>query len=327
MASIAIIGAGIAGLTVARELSGANCVTVFEKSRGFGGRLATRRSGPFQFDHGAQFITAQTKAFRTFLDQLQDAGVVADWPASFVEIRRGRICARRHWGEDYPHYVGVPGMSAIGKHLAADLDVRLETAVTALTRDSKGWRIHGEGQELLGAFDWVISTAPAAQTTDLFASTSLASLADSVRMHACFALLLGFNDTPELDWQAALVRDADISWVSVNSSKPGRSAEPALVVHSTNAWANEHLDDQAEAVQQHLAAELFEVTGTDADTATFAALHRWRYANIDRQAGDPYALDAEQRLAACGDWFVGGRVEGAFTSARALAARLARECR
>jgi predicted NAD/FAD-dependent oxidoreductase len=327
MASIAIIGAGIAGLTLARELSGAHRITVFEKSRGFGGRVATRRSDRFQFDHGAQFITAQTDAFRAFTDQLRDAGVIANWPASFVELRRDEVTARRQWGNDCPHYVGVPGMSAIGKHLAADLHVELETHVHTLARDGKGWRLCGEAQEPLGTFDWVVCTAPAAQTANLLAPASLASQAGRAHMQACCALLLGFDEPPGFDWQAALVRDADISWVSVNSSKPGRPAAPALVVHSTNAWANEHLDAEAGAVQRHLAAELLEVTGIDAMAATFADLHRWRYANVDRRDGEPFALDANQRLAACGDWFVRGRVEGAFTSAMALADRLARECR
>lgn len=327
MASIAIIGAGIAGLTVARQLSSAHRVTVFEKSRGFGGRLATRRSDPFRFDHGAQFITAQSRAFRTFLEQLLAAGVIANWPASFVEMRRGPMGAGRQWVDDYPHYVGVPGMSAIGRHLAADLDVRLETSVCSLARSGEGWLLYGEEQQLLGTFDWVVATAPAAQTANLLESTSLASQVGRFRMHACFALLLGFSEAPDLDWQAALVRDADISWVSVNSSKPGRPAAPSLVVHSTNAWANAHLDDDAGTVQQHLARELCEVTGIETGAATFASLHRWRYANADRQKGDACVLDTEQRVAACGDWFVRGRVEGAFTSAMALAARLARECR
>ena len=218
-------------------------------------------------------------------------------------------------------------MNAIGKYLAADQDVRLETPVRALARDGKGWLLYDEEQEPLGKFDWVVATAPAAQTAGLLASTSLATQARGVRMQACCALLLGFSDAPDLAWQAALVRDADISWVSVNSGKPGRPAAPTLVVHSTNAWASEHIDDQTEVVQGHLSAELLAVTGIDAGAATFAALHRWRYANVDRQAGDPYALDAQQQLAACGDWFVRGRVEGAFTSAMALADRLTRECR
>ena len=329
MATVAIVGAGIAGLTVARELARSHRVTVFEKSRGLGGRLATRHAGPFQFDHGAQFITAQTNSFRRFLDSLADTGVIENWPASLVEWRQGRIVSRRKWDDDHPHYVGVPGMNAIGKCLAADLDVRLETPVRSLLRDDGRWLLFGDAPGPLGEFDWVISAAPAAQTADLLASTSLATHARSVRMHACFALLLGFSEpnAPDMPWQAALVHDADIRWISTDSSKPGRPAGPSVVVHSTNAWANAHLDDNQEIAQEHLAGQLFEVTGIDASAATFTSLHRWRYANVDRQCGDPCALDADQRLAACGDWFVRGRVEGAFNSAMALADRLVRECR
>lgn len=327
MATVAIVGAGIAGLTVARELSRAHRVTVFEKSRGFGGRLATRYAGPYQFDHGAQFITAQTESFRRFLDRLVGAGAISNWPASFVEWRRGRIVTRRQWDDDYPHYVGVPGMNAIGKSLAADLDIRLETTVRSLTRDDGRWLLFGDARKPLGEFDWVISAAPAAQTADLLASTSLAPHARSVRMDACYALLLGFSEAPDIPWHAALVRDADISWVSADNSKPGRPAAPGIVVHSTNEWANAHLDDDIDSVQAHLAGQLLAVTGIDAGAATFSSLHRWRYANVDRQCGDPCALDADQRLAACGDWFVWGRVEGAYTSAIALADRLVRVCR
>jgi predicted NAD/FAD-dependent oxidoreductase len=144
-------------------------------------------------------------------------------------------------------------------------------------------------------------------------------------MQACCTLLIGFEGTVELSWQAALVEDADISWISVNSSKPGRPATSSLVVHSTNHWADANIDDERDALQRHLADEVRDVTGIDPATAAFVGLHRWRYANSDRQDGDVYALDTGQRLAACGDWFVRGRVEGAFTSARALAERILQE--
>jgi len=327
MASIAVIGAGLAGLTVARELSGAHRVTVFEKSRGVGGRMATRRAGPFQFDHGAQFITAQTDDFRGFLDQLLTAGALAQWPARFAELRRDGISVRRQWGDDYPHYVGTPGMNAIGKHLATGLDIRLETPVRSLARDDGRWLLSGDAPQPLGEFDWVIAAAPAAQTADLLASTPLAAHARGVSMQACFALMLGFSEAPDLPWQAALVRDADISWISVDSSKPGRPAAHSLVVHSTNPWADAHLDDDADEVRRHLSQELRDIANIDVAAATFSDLHRWRYANIDPQDGSACALNAEWRLAACGDWFVRGRVEGAFTSALALARRLSRECR
>ena len=322
MAAVAVIGAGLSGLVAARKLAQVHEVVVFEKSRGVGGRLATRRAGSFEFDHGAQFFTAQTTAFRRFLQPLIEAGSVADWPARLSELRRGQVVESRQWGSDFPHYVGTPAMNAFGKALASGLDVRLETAITSLRRKGAHWQLVGEAQRPLGEFDWVIVTAPAAQAADLLAPTSLASVAARVRMQACYALLLGFDEAVDLPWQAALVHEADISWISVNNSKPGRPPSSSLVVHSTNAWAEAHADDDLEAVRRHLLDECGEVTGIDTVSAAFVDVHRWRYANVERQEGDLYALDSDQQLAACGDWFVRGRVEGAFSSADALATRL-----
>jgi renalase len=322
MATFAVIGAGLAGLVVSRKLARSHDVVLFEKSRGVGGRMATRRADPFQFDHGTQFFTAQTRAFRTFLEPLIEAGIVTDWPARFAELQHDQVAESRQWDNEHPHYVGVPGMNAIGKALASGLDARLDTAVTLLERTGTRWRLVGDGRHPLGEFDWVIVTAPAAQAVDLLASTSIAPVAERVRMHACFALMLGFDEAVVLPWQAALVHDADISWISINSSKPGRPASSSLVVHSTNDWANAHADDDIEAVRRHLLDEFRKVTGIDGVSAPFVDVHRWRYANVDRQEGDLYALDPDQQLAACGDWFVRGRVEGAFCSADALAERL-----
>ena len=325
MPKIAVIGAGLAGLFVARELSRANDVHVFEKSRGAGGRMATRRAGPFAFDHGAQFFTARSKSFRSFLEPRVEAGVVANWPARFVEIQQGRVVSSRRWGDEYPHFVGVPGMNAVARQLASGLRVRLETTVRSMNRRGARWQLLGEREELLGEFDWVVVTAPAAQAADLLGPTSIGADAARVRMRACCALLLGFEEPLDLPWDAALVRDADISWVSVNSSKPGRPASFSLVVHSTNAWADAHVDDDTELVRHYLAEQCRKVTGIDSSGAACIDLHRWRYANADKQDGERYALDAEQRLALCGDWFVRGRVEGAFASARALADRILQE--
>ena len=66
MMKIAIIGAGIAGLTCAHMLKKYNPI-IFEKSRGIGGRLATRYSDQYQFDHGAQYFTVKDKEFDKFL--------------------------------------------------------------------------------------------------------------------------------------------------------------------------------------------------------------------------------------------------------------------
>ena len=311
MAKVAIVGAGLSGLVVARGLHAQHDVVVFDKSRGVGGRMATRYAGPFEFDHGAQFFTARSLAFREFLAPLVEAGVVANWNATFAEVRRGEIATTRAWDEAYPHYVGAPRMNAIGKYLAHELDVRAGQAIESVS------------DPILGDFDWRVIAVPAAQAAILAgAGTRLEDTADSVPMLGCFALMLGFDGPVDLPWQAALVQGMDISWISLNSSKPGRPTSTAFVVHSTNAWAEANMDTPRKQVLDHLLGEFSLATGIDAGTATHVDLHRWRYANVDSQAGAQCLVDEHTRTAACGDWFVRGRVEAAFTSGHALLGKL-----
>ncbi len=53
--------------------------------------------------------------------------------------------------------------------------------------------------------------------------------------------MLGYEQPLELDFDAALVKGFDISWISVNSSKPSRDNNYTLLVHSTNKWAQENI--------------------------------------------------------------------------------------
>lgn len=318
MTRIAVIGAGLSGLVAARSLSPDHSVTVLEKARGPGGRMATRYAGDWSFDHGAQFFTARTPAFRRFLQPLIEAGVVTPWRARFVEIDGTGIASSRHWDDEYPHFVACPNMNDVGKHLAAGLDVSLEVTVARLEKRRQRWQVYGADATLLGEFDWVVVTAPAPQAAALLpGESSLAQHAGAVTMLPCFALMLGFDRAPETGWDAALVKDAPISWISVNSSKPDRRGKPCWVVHASNAWAARHLEDEPDTVIEKLRAAASMASGQDVAAAAHLDLHRWRYANVERQSR-VLQVDAANRLAACGDWFVRGRVEGAFESARRM---------
>ena len=320
---IAIVGAGLSGLVVARSLQTHADVTIFEKSRGPGGRMATRYSGKFEFDHGAQFFTARSARFRAFLQPLIDAGVVANWKARFAEYDGNCLSTLRSWNDEYPHYVGTPRMNRIGKTLSADLDVVFEADISAVDRGRDGWTLSDSNGAETGPFDWLVMTSPAAQTAALAQGfAGLSAFCGERRMLGCFALMLGFARPIDLPWHAALVRNADISWLSVNSSKPARGSAFSLLVQSTNAWAEAHLEKDRDFVLEHLLDAASQVTGEDLRAAVHRQAHRWRYANIDRQSGPTFFVDDDSRLAACGDWCVRGRIEAAFTSASDLAASL-----
>ena len=324
MARIAIIGAGLAGLVVARALRGQHDVVVYEKSRGVGGRMATRYAGKFEFDHGTQFFTARSDEFQAYLRPMLERGVIAAWHARFAELRRDQVGRIRRWDDEYPHYVGVPRMNAVCKWLALDVDVITSTTVRSIEKDGDDWRVSTDREAADACFDWVVLTAPPRQSAAILpASSTFLPDIGSYTMQSCYALLIGFARAQSLPWQATRVRDADISWMSANHSKPGRPLGYSLLIHSTNAWADAHVDHPQAAVRAHLLGEVSAVTAIDTDEAEYAELHRWRYANIDRQAGPSYAIDVSNRLAAAGDWFVRGRVEAAFLSATALSTALA----
>ena len=118
--SIAVVGGGVAGLTVARRLSESGAFpTVFEKARGPGGRMSTRRRDGGQFDHGAQYFTVRSAEFEREVQDWVDAGVVAAWSGDVGEWKPDSLTVsppRTRW-------VGQPRMSALTRHLSSGLTV------------------------------------------------------------------------------------------------------------------------------------------------------------------------------------------------------------
>ena len=320
MIKIAIIGTGMSALSVAHLLGEQADVTLFDKARGVSGRMSTRRAESYRFDHGAQYFTARTEAFQSFIKPLIESGLIKRWNARYVKFDRGTVIERKNWTRDEPRYVGVPGMNNIAKKLAEGLTIHLKTKITSLQRVKGAWHLLDEQGTVHRDYDWVISTVPSPQAVELLpASFKYHDEIRHIEMRPCFALMLGFSEKLALEFDAAHVMHADISWGAVNSSKPGRSGPWALVVHSSELYAKKHLFDGREAVIKHLSDETSSIIGHDVSRADFKAVHGWHFANNAKRDACSVFLDQDLNLAACGDWCQGGRVEGAFTSAVHLA--------
>lgn len=320
MRKLAIIGAGIAGLTLARLLHGRADVTVLEKSRGLGGRMATRRAGRFEFDHGAQYFTARSREFQRFIQQHSDTGIVQDWQPRTLTLGNTEKPYNRPWFE--PHWVGVPAMNNLGKALADGQRVDLEAQVERIESTESGWTVVLQDGSNRGVFDWVVCTAPAAQCRQLLPGSFQHHQAlRKVRMSGCFTLMLGFNTDPGLPFQAAKIKDPALGWVAVNSSKPRRGRGFSLLAQSTNDWADTHMELPLPVIQQQMMDTLTALFPT-LPTPDHVDIHRWRYAATTVPLEQDFLLDRHNGLAACGDWCLGGRVEAAFTSAFRLAEAL-----
>lgn len=323
MTKIAIIGAGLSGLTAAHLLKDSCEVTIFEKSRGVGGRMSTRRAEPYFFDHGAQYFTAKTERFQAFIQPLLDQGIIEKWNARCVIIDANNAGVKESWNDDTPRYVGVPGMNNVAKFLAKDIDIQSNTRIVSLSHYDK-WQLTDEQEQKLEGFDWVISTIPSPQAAQLLPHTfAIHRDIKLTEMIPCFALMLGFEKDLPIEFDAAQISGSDLSWIAVNSHKPQRPSPFTLMVHSTAEFAEAHIDNDRQHVMQHLIEETSSIIGHDVSSADYKTLHGWRYANVaQREQLNTVFLDQDHKLAVCGDWCSGGRVEGAFTSAFNLAEKL-----
>ena len=325
MTKLAIIGAGLAGLTLANQLSDIFDISIFEKYHHVGGRMAQRTSPPFEFDHGAQFFTIKNPEFLTLINQLIENGVVDRWDARFVEIDSTQIKKSRKWDDEFPHFVGKPNMSSVCIYLAEKLIERgvkiyVNTQVSVINPLHNEWQLKDKHDGDLGGFDWVVTAIPSAQTHQLMPDSFLyKKTIESIQMDPCFALLLGFETQFDLAWDAAHITNSNLSWISVNSSKPNRNNHKSMVVMSRNDWATQHFHADQQWVIDNLMHSFRDIVGKQFLNPVLVELKRWHFANVQKNVSSKLLLDTEQNLAACGDWFISGRIESAFASAMMLA--------
>lgn len=318
---VAVIGAGLAGLKAATDLAANGvAVVVFDKSRGVGGRMATRRSFPDDFDHGAQYFTARGDAFRKQVDTWASAGVVASWDASLVRL-----------GGDTPdlpddtteRYVGTPRMTNPAKDLAAPLRVELSCRVTELAQEDGTWTLVSDAGIRHPGFSHVIIATPSPQAVPLLdSSPELQAAARSVRMLACHAMMIRFEHPVKVDFAGAFVAESPLSWVARNRSKPGRPDGEAWVLHTTPAYSLAHVDDAPDSLTEELTDALSHAIGVRLPAIRSSAVHRWLLARAENPLGKSCLFDDAQQLGVCGDWLLGDRLEDAFESGAAMAAHL-----
>ncbi|MFM9059795.1 MAG: NAD(P)/FAD-dependent oxidoreductase [Planctomycetaceae bacterium] len=343
---VIVIGAGIAGLCAAGELVRAGRrVLVVEKSRGIGGRMATRRVGGAVCDHGAQFFTVRGRAFGGIVADAEAAGAIDRWCTGFG--RAGSLGAPVEPAADgHARWRGARGMTDLPKflleRLAADGHgepclVTTNARVAAIgTRDDRvEVVVESEGRTATIEAAAAIVTAPVPQALDLFAAggaslepEAQAALA-TVAYDPCFALMLVLARPSRVPPPGAIQFAADaggpLAWVADNMQK-GISAVPALTVHATGVFSREHFAAPPEEVTAILLDAVRPWLDGDPATAVVErSLHRWKFALPTTILDEPLVVASQAPpIVCCGDACGGPRVEGAASSGLAAGRWLAR---
>ena len=328
---VAVVGAGISGLVAAHSLHACGLkVKVFDKGRASGGRASTRRYGETAgpsgqgpdvcFDHGAQYFTARDPCFRRYVGSWLADGIAARWEGRIAVVKDGRAELKPGGPE---RFVGIPGMSAVARQLATDLDVTHRTRVAAIERRAGGWRLADDDGTPLGDFGAVVVSTPPAQAVPLLAGApELAARAAAVGMRPCWAVMAVFDRRLELPFDGAFVEASALSWIARNGSKPGRARAECWVLHGSPEWSARHLEADHEDVCDRLLQAFFDAVGHEPRAPRFTRAHRWRYSIAEHPLDAGCLWDAGLQIGACGDWCSGSRIEGAFLSGKAIAGRV-----
>ena len=336
---IAVIGAGVAGLTCARELSlrGFDPV-VFEADDRLGGRCSSRTTRIGWFDDGAQCISGATRLAGYAVQRPGELAAVHPWTVPATPAEDEPKGKNRDKDEDEADVtrtlnlmgaVGVPSMVALANAIARPLDVRLRTPIRHARRRGADWVLHDEAGEIDEDFQALVLAIPAPLALPLAQeSPGLTAALRAVRFRSRWVLLLGSERPVGLpgyrEYQAG-----PIERVAAMHSKPGRASSlpQRWFIEADEQWSSRHAHDDAETVAD-LLLDNFRAHAGRPVTPNFLCAHQWRHAFVETPATLPGNSDClwddEVLLGVCGDSVVASQVDRVHRSGVELARTMAK---
>lgn len=330
---IAIIGAGIAGISASLELQKIADITLFEKSRGVG-RLATRYNQAYQFDFGAPFFRIKHNKFNDFLKyHLAESysNVLQTWFPKIAQLNDGDVTLQQ---SEYPHYIALPKMTSLGRQLAANLNnsIHFKTRIVSIEKKQQKWLLKTDDSDINTEFDWVVFATPLEQTQVLLPNEfNQKDILQTCKTDACFTLMLGLRNnealckfTQKFDIIDCSKESSMIDKIVIENKKTQQTIQHgsplSLTVFSDNKWAEANVDKELDVVEQLMTKEVFRLLSLTTADIKHTDLHRWRYANVSQSVNSvdgskKHLIDKEQHIACIGDWCHYGSVEGAWESA------------
>ncbi len=320
--SVAIIGAGLAGLTCGTALKGlVEDLRIFEKSVMPGGRVGFFRAGDYEFNHGAQYFTVNNPLFWNIVSAWQTEGIVRPWDGWIVELQKGQVTNSDMATQ---RFIGVPRMLKVAEQLALNCNLVTSVNISELEKQSgKGWRLFNERGDYQGAYDIVIIATAAHQVADLCPSISMISKpAENVDMTVCWSGMFAFEKALNIPYDAAFVLDSPLSWISRYQCTNAANDADCWVLQASPEWSQQYVASFRGRVMHALLDAFWEATDVSANKPVSASVHRWRHALPINPINEDSLFDEAAAIGACGDWCTAPRIEGAVLSGFSMADRV-----
>lgn len=317
--NIAVIGAGLAGAVFThRMVSCGYNVTVFDKSRGTGGRHAGSRIGNNSADLGSPYFDAAGPAFREWLNAQPE---LINWQPLITDFNGNA-------SENQPFHTATPRQSALTRSCLQGATLVTSTRIKYIWPETDGVIVRDEQGNTMGRFDKVVVATPAPQAVPMLeANSSFAQKAASVQTLATWMLIITLNQPSGLKADVLKGEHPLLARAIKDSAKPARDVTDRAEIWAIEAnsdWSERNKDSEPNSVSKLLLDAFQALTDTPLDIAE-TRIHLWLYARHQSEINKTHLWSDATSIGVCGDWLYNtgetniADSEKAWCSANALA--------
>ena len=317
MSSFCVIGSGISGATIANLLNKKYSVDLFDKARGPGGRSSFKRFDKAKgFDHGTQYISPKTPAFKKFINILIKKKILKNWIGNHLFLNKVKKENKNHL-----KIIGRKGNNDISKYLLKNIKCYFQTELKKINYKEKKWLLtFSDGSEKI--YDKLILTCPFAQLSKLSKRFIKAPfIKKKVKMDANITVMIVVKKTNS-NVSSYLFDDKILGWAAKeNSKKRFKLNQDLWTLQSTHDWANKKINKNRENQNQNskiLIDRFFKLTGIKKTKILFYLNHGWKYSSNPNPLKIKSYWNSSLNFGVCADWFVGPRLEAGWISANDL---------
>lgn len=295
---IAIIGAGFSGCNLYDNLKlQFEDITIFEKSRGVGGRLSTKYIDDKFIDHGTPFLIPITEDLKSFCSDLV----------------KNKVIKNR-----YDEFLPINGMNKICKFLINEENLKTNTKIIEAKFIDNKWNLVDENNNNYTGFDKLFLTIPATQILEMNIDLeeNIKNELEKINYDSVFSLILYSNANLKLNENLAY-ENSCVENIINNSKKYLYKDFSSYVIHSSRKFANEVNTKTKEEILEIFLNSFDEKTKEHLKTFNLIP-HLWKFAFVKNSLDMSYYLNESKTLGICGDYFNFSNVEASLTSSELL---------
>jgi|TARA_S200000501_G_scaffold14733_1_gene13028 renalase len=308
MKKISIIGTGLSAIFSAIHLRKNTDleINLFDKARGLGGRLATRRAEDGKFDHGAQYFSIERISNLPEIQMLINEGVISNI-------------------EDKDIYFSPDGMTNIAKKLLMDFNIFKEHKLVSIDKENENYKLFFENGSTFNS-DYIIMSCPMPQSLEILNKSkidfdnNLIKALEDLNYFPCIVVMIKSEiKLSNLDKHIGTDVDSkNISWIGDNYRKKVSSIENYYTIQCSPEFSYENFENEYDETNEKLKHDMEKIFGSNYQ---ILSNHKWRYSIPKNfyQGDNSLVINEKDFLGLCGDIFTNGRFDGAITSGLSIA--------